>query len=52
MKTKDGGHELFSTNLPATSVHNIVIGQLYTDTYGNVVVRNHTTGDYCDFEYK
>mmetsp|Transcript_30836 Transcript_30836/g.30340 ORF Transcript_30836/g.30340 Transcript_30836/m.30340 type:complete len:93 (+) Transcript_30836:412-690(+) len=52
IKHSDGTYELFSTNMPQTSVHNLVIGKLYTDTSGNVVIKNHSTGDYCDFEYK
>jgi hypothetical protein len=33
---KDGRQELYSTSLPCTSVHNLIIGSLYTDTYGKV----------------
>jgi hypothetical protein len=36
IKTSEDKYELYSTVLPATSVHNFVMGQLYTDTYGKV----------------
>jgi len=34
LKLKDGSKELYSFNLPATSVHNLIIGKLYIDVNG------------------
>ena len=51
IKNKDGGYDLYSTNLPMTSVHNLILGKLYTDTSGKVTVKNHVTEDYVEFEY-
>lgn len=38
--------------MPHSAVHNIIIGKLYIDTQGKVVITNHKTGDYCEFEFK
>lgn len=34
LKLPDGSVELYSFNLPATSVHNLIIGKLYVDCAG------------------
>jgi len=32
---------------PTTCVHNIVVGKLWIDNYGDVLIRDHNTGMYC-----
>ena len=49
---KDGSKEFYSSNIPLTSVHNLIIGTPYIDLFGKVNTINHTTGELCDFEYK
>lgn len=34
LKLTDGTTEFYSSNLPLSSVHNLVIGKLYTDVHG------------------
>eukprot|EP00347_Sterkiella_histriomuscorum_P000861 403374240 len=52
LKLKDGSQELYSVNLPATSVHNLIIGKIYVDVAGKSQVINHTTQETCDIELK
>jgi hypothetical protein len=52
LKLKNGKKEFYSSNLPMTSVHNLIIGTPYIDLFGKVNTINHTNGDVCDFEYK
>ena len=37
---------------PKLYVGNLLIGERYIEPSGKVVVKNKTTGDYCDMEYK
>jgi hypothetical protein len=39
--------EHFTWNKPTTTVHNLIIGELYLDHHGEVQVTNTTTGDYA-----
>lgn len=52
LKLTDGTTEFYSSTLPLTSVHNLVIGKLYTDVHGKSQVINHTTQDVCDVDWK
>lgn len=38
----DGTRECYSTTLPATSVHNLIIGKMYVDVVGKSTIVNHT----------
>lgn len=40
---KFGDH--FSWSKVTTCIHNIVVGKLWIDNYGELVIRNHTTGE-------
>jgi len=37
----------YTYHQPTTCVHNIVVGNLWVDTYGDVIVKEHTTGMEC-----
>eukprot|EP01137_Pigoraptor_chileana_P004457 Opistho-2@46124 len=37
--------ELLSWRKPTTTIHNIILGKLWIDHEGDIVVTNHTTGD-------
>ena len=52
LKLKDGSSEMYSFNLPATSVHNLIIGKMYVDIAGKSQVVNHNTKETCDIELK
>lgn len=43
LKLPNGEKELYSSTLPATSVHNLVIGKLYIDVHGKSQIINHNT---------
>jgi len=43
LKLSDGTSEFYSSTLPYTSVHNLVIGKLYIDVHGKSLVINHTS---------
>lgn len=30
-----------------TTIHNIIVGKLWVDNHGDMVITNHTTGDRC-----
>ena len=47
----NGNRELYSMNLPAIGVHNIIIGTTYMEFFGKTKVSNHTTGDYSDLDF-
>ncbi len=34
-----------------TTVHNIIVGKLWADQHGTMVITNHVTGDKCDLKY-
>jgi len=52
LNLKNGNKELYSFNLPATSVHNLIIGKVYVDVHGKSQVINHNTNEICDIELK
>ena len=35
----------FTWNKVTTCIHNMVVGKLWIDNYGECVIRNHTTGE-------
>eukprot|EP00042_Codosiga_hollandica_P027819 m.141329 g.141329 ORF g.141329 m.141329 type:complete len:466 (-) comp52597_c0_seq9:364-1761(-) len=39
--------ETFTWCKPATTVHNMIIGKIWVDQEGEVIVRNHRTGERC-----
>jgi hypothetical protein len=39
--------ELISAQRPVTSANNIIFGQLYVDIYGEVIVKNLKTREFC-----
>lgn len=49
---QDGTKEFYSSNLPIASVHNFIIGKIYSDTYGNLEIINHTNGEKFNLEMK
>eukprot|EP00347_Sterkiella_histriomuscorum_P007059 403350406 len=52
LKLIDGTTEFYSSTLPMTSVHNLIIGKLYIDVHGKTSVINHTTQETCEVEWK
>ena len=52
LKLPDGSSEFYSSTLPLTSVHNLVIGKLYVDVHGKSQVVNHTSQELCEVEWR
>jgi len=46
----NGEHITFSR--PVTAVHNIIVGKMWVDTYGEVTFNNVKTGDCCILNFK
>ncbi|KAL2911287.1 hypothetical protein HK105_209244 [Polyrhizophydium stewartii] len=46
------GSEHYSWKKVTTCVNNLIVGKLYLDHYGDMVVRNHRTGDVCTITFK
>lgn len=34
-----------------TTVHNIIVGKLWIDNHGDMMIENHKTGDKCHLKY-
>lgn len=47
-----GSGEHYSWKKVHTVVHNIIIGKLWLDHYGTMTIRNHTTGEVCQLDFK
>lgn len=47
--TKSGNH--YTWRKVTTTVHNIIVGRLWVDNYGEMDITNHTTGDKCHLKY-
>uniref|UniRef100_H2RXS5 Oxysterol-binding protein n=1 Tax=Takifugu rubripes TaxID=31033 RepID=H2RXS5_TAKRU len=45
-------NEAYTWTNPTCCVHNIIVGQLWIEQYGNVEVLNHKTGDRCNITFK
>ncbi|XP_056913726.1 oxysterol-binding protein-related protein 1-like isoform X2 [Takifugu flavidus] len=45
-------NEAYTWTNPTCCVHNIIVGQLWIEQYGNVEVINHKTGDRCNITFK
>ncbi len=52
LKLSDGSTEFYSCTSPATSLHNLVIGNLFIDIHGKSFVTNHTTLETCEMDWK
>ncbi|XP_032238673.1 oxysterol-binding protein 1 isoform X2 [Nematostella vectensis] len=50
LKFKTNGHH-FSWKKPVTTIHNILVGSLYVDQEGDMVVTNHTTKETCTVHF-
>jgi len=50
IKMKHSGHTLFMT-CPVSKIHNVVVGSMWIEHYGDLTVRNLTTGDYAIVEF-
>ncbi len=35
----------------ATTVHNIIVGKLWAEQHGTMLITNHSTGDVCELVY-
>lgn len=44
--------EHYSWTKVTTSVQNIIVGKLYLDHYGDMIIKNHRTGDMCVVTFK
>jgi hypothetical protein len=44
--------EHYSWNKVTTAVQNIIVGKLYIEHYGDMVIKNHRTGDECVLSFK
>lgn len=51
VKFKSDGHH-FTWRKPVTTVHNILVGSLYVDQEGDVVVTNHFTREQCTLHFQ
>ena len=40
--------ELITIKRPDNSANNIIFGQLYVDLHGDMLIKNHKTGDTCN----
>ncbi|XP_076829427.1 oxysterol-binding protein-related protein 1 [Brachyhypopomus gauderio] len=45
-------NEAYTWTNPTCCVHNIIVGQLWIEQYGNVEVLNHKTGERCNLTFK
>ncbi|XP_041847233.1 oxysterol-binding protein-related protein 1-like [Melanotaenia boesemani] len=45
-------NESYTWTNPTCCVHNIIVGQLWIEQYGNVEVINHKTGERCNITFK
>ncbi|KAM6963326.1 oxysterol-binding protein-related protein 1 [Aplochiton taeniatus] len=45
-------NEAYTWTNPTCCVHNIIVGQLWIEQYGNMEVINHTTGERCCLNFK
>ncbi|XP_073332737.1 oxysterol-binding protein-related protein 1 isoform X1 [Pagrus major] len=45
-------NEAYTWTNPTCCVHNIIVGQLWIEQYGNVEVINHKTGERCHLNFK
>ena len=45
-------NEHFIIERPISSVNNIIFGEMYIDHYGKMTVKNLTTGEVCEVEFK
>ncbi|XP_047224593.1 oxysterol-binding protein-related protein 1-like isoform X2 [Girardinichthys multiradiatus] len=45
-------NESYTWTNPTCCVHNIIVGQLWIEQYGNVEVINHKTGERCNMTFK
>lgn len=52
LKLTDGTLEKYTWSIPLARIHNIVIGKMYIENAGKSMITNHTTGDYCEMEWK
>ncbi|XP_031562541.1 oxysterol-binding protein 1-like isoform X2 [Actinia tenebrosa] len=50
LKFKTNGHH-FSWKKPITTIHNILVGSLYVDQEGDVLVTNHQTRETCTMHF-
>lgn len=50
IKMKNTGHTLFLT-APVSKIHNVVVGSMWIEHYGDMTIRNLTTGDYAIVEF-
>lgn len=46
---RSGNH--YTWHKVMTTVHNIIVGQLWVDNHGETNIINHTTGDQCHLQY-
>lgn len=44
--------EHYSWTKVTTAIQNIIIGKIYIEHYGDMIVRNHRTGDVCQLTFK
>ncbi|XP_074523639.1 oxysterol-binding protein-related protein 1 isoform X1 [Halichoeres trimaculatus] len=45
-------NEVYTWTNPTCCVHNIIVGQLWIEQYGNVEIVNHRTGERCCLNFK
>ncbi|XP_067833845.1 oxysterol-binding protein-related protein 1 isoform X2 [Heptranchias perlo] len=45
-------NEAYTWSNPTCCVHNIIVGQLWIEQYGNVEITNHKTGEKCILNFK
>lgn len=52
IKNRDGGDQNHYTyKKVTTTVHNIIVGKLWIDNHGEMLIENHSTGDTCIIKF-
>ncbi|KAK9464695.1 Oxysterol-binding protein-domain-containing protein [Lipomyces arxii] len=52
IRPKDGTEELYTWKKVTSQVVGIITGSPVVDNFGDMVIRNHTTGDVCKLKFK
>ncbi len=52
LKLPDGTAEKYTWSMPKIYVNNLVIGKMYSECRSKTIIKNWTTGDYCEVEWK
>lgn len=51
IKRKGENENHYTFKKITTTVHNIIVGKLWIDNHGEMIIQNHTTGDKCIIKF-